>query len=92
MTIPNDNPFAINSKGRALGRPVGRSLALIGICCVAVYGLHVGSRAWLIDRLSFGLAEHPPHIQAERMAMLAEFGDAGLPIIVQSLVSENDEL
>jgi hypothetical protein len=92
MTIPNDNPFALNSKGRSLGRPVGRSLALIGICCLAVYGLHVGSRAWLIDRLSFGLAEHPPHIQAERMAMLAEFGGAGLPIIVESLASENDEL
>jgi hypothetical protein len=92
MTIPNDNPFAADESRRQLTRPLVRTLGLIGLCCVAVYGLHLASRYWLIDRLTFGLPDHPPQIQAERLRMLAEFGADGVPPLVQCVTAESDSL
>ena len=91
-TSMTDNPFATPHRERGVTRTLIRSLVLIVGCCAAVYGLHVGSQNWLVSRLSFGLADHPPQVQAERLSMLAEFGERGLPTLVQSVISSNDRL
>lgn len=88
----SDNPFAVASATRSVSGPILRTFALVGLCCLAVYGLHLASRYWLIGRLSFGLAEHPAHIQSERLAMLAEFGPLGLPSLVEATISEDAAL
>lgn len=92
MTTQNDNPFAVDSQQRTFVGPILKTLTLVSLCCIAAYAIHVVSRSWLIERLSYGLAEHPPHVQSERLAMLAEFGDAGLPALVKATISENETL
>ncbi len=88
----DENPFAILPRRPKPWRAIGRSLGLLLCCCLAVYGLHIASRGWLLSRLAHNLDQHAPAVQRERLAMLAEFGVDGLPVLVNCLAADDRRL
>ncbi|WP_164104359.1 HEAT repeat domain-containing protein [Candidatus Laterigemmans baculatus] len=102
MTGPSDdNPFILPPPTpRAWPRwrlgdrkPRGRwfrAVAALALCSFGVFGAHQLAQQWLISRLADNLEAHPPHVQIERIAMLSEFGAAGVPKIVAALGSPDD--
>ncbi|XZE52253.1 HEAT repeat domain-containing protein [Planctomycetaceae bacterium SH139] len=90
--LNDENPFAILPRRPKPWRAIGRSLGLLLCCCLAVYGLHIASRGWLLSRLAHNLDQHAPAVQRERLAMLAEFGVDGLPVLVNCLAADDRRL
>lgn len=91
MTAPSeDNPFVIEPRQRRHVRPWLRAVVILVVCLGGVYAMHSVAQRWLVSRLAHNLSQHPPHVQIERLGMLAQFGGEGLPHIVSALASPDD--
>lgn len=88
----DENPFAVATPRRSIPWGMIRSLFFLGCCGGGVFGLHYASRQWLLHRLSENLAAHPSHVQIDRLRMLAELDDDGIPVIVEAMVQGDDDL
>jgi|GEM_PF-6297980 len=88
----DENPFAVATPRRSIPWGIVRSLFFLGCCVGGVVGLHYASRQWLLHRLSENLQAHPPHVQIDRLTMLAELDNDGIPVIVEAIVQGDDDL
>lgn len=84
------HPFGRHSADPKPARRWLRAVTVLAVCVFGVFGLHELTQKWLIGRLADNLEAHPPHVQIERLGMLAEFGEPGLPKIVAALASPDD--
>ncbi len=86
------NPFVVLPQTPLRKKPWVRLTVLVIVCSASVLAVHSYSQRWLLSRLAYQLESHPPRVQAERLAMLAEFGVSGLPDLIAAVASDNEDL
>jgi hypothetical protein len=90
--VTEDNPFATRPARRLPRRKLLRGIVLLGLALAGVVGLQYASRLWLVRQLTTDLERHPPRIQQERLAMLAQLGSRGVAPLVGLLAADQQEL